>query len=139
KLEEQGQIRLNDPIAKYIPEFGLNGKSDITIRQLLTHFSGLRPDLDLKPAWSGKETAFRMISGEKSAGTPGAEFVYSDINYEMLGFLVEKISGMPLDQYAAKNIFEPLGMKQTRFLPPADWLPKIAPTEEVEGVMLRGV
>ena len=139
KLEELGQIRLNDPIAKYIPEFGLNGKSDITIRQLLTHFSGLRPDLDLKPAWNGRETAFRMISGEKPATAPGAEFVYSDINYEMLGFLVEKISGMPLEQYAAANIFDPLEMKKTRYLPPADWITKIAPTEQVDGVMLRGV
>ena len=60
QLWEQGKFRMNDPVAKYLPEFGQNGKQDITIRQLLVHYSGLAPDLDLTKPWEGKETAYRM-------------------------------------------------------------------------------
>jgi len=129
QLEEQGKIRLNDSVAKYIPEFGKNGKEQITIRQLATHFSGLREDLDLKVAWEGKHTAFQMAHDETPVAPAGAEFRYSDINYIMLGELIEHISGMTLDEYAQKNIFTPLGMAHTRYLPPHEWLEKIAPTE----------
>ena len=72
KLVEQGKIRLNDPVAKYLPEFGQNGKEDITVRQLLTHYSGLGPDLDLKTIWEGKETAYRMAFGEAPEAPPGS-------------------------------------------------------------------
>ncbi|HUS18178.1 MAG TPA: exo-beta-N-acetylmuramidase NamZ domain-containing protein [Terriglobales bacterium] len=140
KLFEEGRFRLNDPISRFIPEFGHNGKQDITIRQLMTHFSGLRPDVDLKQPWSGKETLFKIVADtEKPTMPANSQFVYSDINYEMLGFLVEKLSGMPLEEYAAKNVFVPLGMHRTRFLPPATWTKEIAPTEYDNGVMLRGV
>ena len=140
RLVEYGQVRLNDPVAKYIPEFGKNGKEEITVRQLLIHYSGLREDLDLKQPWSGSDTAFRMAMDEKPIDPPGSRFRYSDINYEVLGFLVERVSGMPLDKYAQVHIFEPLKMTRTRFQPPAAWLPKIAPTEYDEhNVMLRGV
>jgi len=140
KLLEQGKFRLNDPIARFIPEFGKNGKQDITIRQLLTHYSGLRPDVDLKNPWSGKDTLFNIIVNDEKQSVPAnSQFIYSDINYEMLGFLVEKISGMPLEQYAQKNVFAPLGMRRTRFLPPKSWNASIAPTEYEGDVMLRGV
>jgi uncharacterized protein YbbC (DUF1343 family)/CubicO group peptidase (beta-lactamase class C family) len=140
KLVQEGKIRLNDPVAAYLPEFAKNGKSDITVRELLTHFSGLTEDLDLKTAWKGRDTAYQMVMDQKPAFPPGSRFLYSDINFETLGFIVEKVSGMSLDEYAAKNIFEPLGMKDTRFLPPAAWLPRIAPTEYDESHhMLRGV
>src|SRR5262249_13194317 len=81
KLFEEGKIRLADPVTAYLPEFQ-GGKSDITIRDLMTHFSGLRPDLDLEPAWSGYETGIRKALAEKSTAAPGARFVYSDINFE---------------------------------------------------------
>ncbi len=140
KLVQSGQVRLNDAVSRYIPEFKGGGKDEITVRQLLTHYSGLREDLDLKEKWTGHETAFRMAMDEKVVNPPGARFVYSDINYEVLGFLVERVSGVPLDQYAAANVFQPLGMRETRFNPPADWQPRIAPTEYDEnGHMLRGV
>lgn len=140
KLFEEGRFRLNDPIARYIPEFARNGKQDITIRQLMTHHSGLRPDVDLKQPWRGKDMLFNIIvNDEKQSFPANSQFVYSDINYEMLGFLVEKLSGMPLEQYAAKNVFVPLGMRRTRFLPPATWIKDIAPTEFENGVMLRGI
>jgi uncharacterized protein YbbC (DUF1343 family)/CubicO group peptidase (beta-lactamase class C family) len=140
QLFEQGKIRLNDPVAKYIPDFGQNGKQDITIRQLLTHYSGLAPDLDLKSTWEGKETAYRMVDAELPPDPPGARFSYSDINFIVLGELVEKVSGDPLDEYCARHIFAPLKMTHARFLPPASWRSKIAPTQYDENEhMLRGV
>ena len=140
QLAEQGKIRLNDPIAKYLPEFGQNGKEDITLRQLLTHYSGLEPDLDLKTMWEGKETAYRMAFAATPQDPPGSRFSYSDINFIVLGALVERISGEPLDEYASRHIFMPLKMTHTRFVPPAAWRAKIAPTQYDENEhMLRGV
>jgi uncharacterized protein YbbC (DUF1343 family)/CubicO group peptidase (beta-lactamase class C family) len=140
QLIEEGKVRLNDPVAAYLPEFAQNGKGQITVRELMTHFSGLSPDLDLKQPWEGRATAFNMVMQVKPAQPAGARFVYSDINFETLGFLVEKISGMPLNQYATKKIFTPLGMRDTTFLPPASWTPRIAPTQyDEQGKMLRGV
>ncbi|HET9741568.1 MAG TPA: exo-beta-N-acetylmuramidase NamZ domain-containing protein [Terriglobales bacterium] len=140
RMLELGQIRLNDPVAKYLPEFAQNGKEYVTIRELLTHYSGLPEDLDLKTEWFGKATAEQMAFAEKLVTPPGSVFRYSDINFETLGFLVEKISSMPLDKYASAFVFQPLGMKTTRFLPPPEWRHRIAPTEYDEhGEMLRGV
>ena len=140
QLWEQGKFRMNDPVAKYLPEFGQNGKQDITIRQLLVHYSGLAPDLDLTKPWEGKETAYRMAFEQAPERPPGSSFVYSDINFVVLGALIEKLSGQPLDEYSAKRIFAPLGMKETRFLPPSAWVPRVAPTEEDENHrLLRGV
>ena len=139
QLWEQGKFRMSDPVAKYLPEFGQNGKQDITIRELLVHYSGLAPDLDLTKAWEGKETAYRMAFEEAPERAPGSAFVYSDINFIVLGALVERLSGESLDEYAAKHIFAPLGMKETRFVPPHSWEPRIAPTEEDENHhLLRG-
>jgi uncharacterized protein YbbC (DUF1343 family)/CubicO group peptidase (beta-lactamase class C family) len=140
KLVEDGRIRLGDSVATYLPDFAQNGKKDITIRDLLTHYSGMPPDLDLKSQWSGREAAYEMAMREKPINPPGSQFVYSDINFEVLGFIVEKITGQPLNEYAAANIYAPLGMKNTRFLPPKEWLPRIAPTQyDEQGRMLRGV
>jgi len=140
KLVEQGKIRLNDPVAKYLPEFGQNGKEDITVRQLLTHYSGLGPDLDLKTIWEGKETAYQMAFGEAPEAPPGSRFSYSDVNFIVLGALVERVSGETLDKYCERRIFAPLKMMHTRFTPPAALRPKIAPTQYDENEhMLRGV
>jgi uncharacterized protein YbbC (DUF1343 family)/CubicO group peptidase (beta-lactamase class C family) len=140
QLVERGKVRLNDPVAKYLPEFAQNGKEDITVRQLLTHYSGLEPDLDLKMPWEGKDTAYRMAFAETPQQAPGAAFVYSDINFITLGALVEHVSGETLDAYTAQHIFAPLKMTRTRFVPPAAWRLKIAPTQYDENEhMLRGV
>jgi len=140
QLFERGKVRLNDDVVKYIPEFGQNGKEDITVRQLLTHYSGLAPDIDLQTPWQGKETAYRMAFEETPQQPPGSGFIYSDTNFIVLGALVEGVSGMTLDQYTKANIFTPLKMLRTRFLPDAAWRPKIAPTEYDEhGAMLRGI
>jgi uncharacterized protein YbbC (DUF1343 family)/CubicO group peptidase (beta-lactamase class C family) len=139
RLFEQGQIRLNDPVTKYLPEFQ-GGHSEITIRNLMTHFSGLRPDLDLKPAWSGYETGIQRALADKPAGPPGVRFVYSDINFILLGEIVHRLSGKMLNEYASENFYQPLGMRETMFLPPASLRPRIAPTEinPATGQPLRG-
>ena len=140
QLWEQGKFRMADPVAKYLPEFAQNGKQDITIRQLFVHYSGLPEDLDLTRKWEGKETAYRMAFEVAPERPPGSAFEYSDINFVVLGALLEKLSGESLDEYAAKHVFAPLGMKETRFVPPPSWLPRIAPTEEDENHhLLHGV
>jgi uncharacterized protein YbbC (DUF1343 family)/CubicO group peptidase (beta-lactamase class C family) len=140
KLFEQGKIKLVEPVAKYIPEFAQNGKQDVIVRDLLTHYSGLPPDLELKPYWSGLDEGYRRANSEKLMTPPGAEFRYSDINFIVLGEMVQRLSGQPLDQYAKEQIFRPLGMDHTTYLPPAAWRDQIAPTEidERTGQMLRG-
>jgi len=140
QLWEQGKFRMNDPVAKYLPEFAQNGKQDITIRQLLVHYSGLAPDLDLTKPWEGKDTAERMAFEEAPEWSPGSQFVYSDVNFLVLGALVERLSGQSLDQYTERHIFAPLGMRETRYNPPSSWEPRVAPTEEDENHrLLRGV
>ena len=140
KLFEQGRFRLNDKITDYIPEFQ-GGKSDITIRNLFTHFSGLRPDVPLEPTWTGYQTGIHLAVTDPPAGPPGVRFVYSDINFILLGELVHRLSGQMLSDYARQNIFLPLGMKETMFQPPAALAPRIAPTERFpkNGPPLRGV
>jgi len=140
QLVEQGKVRLNDPVAKYLPEFAQNGKDDITVRQLLTHYSGLAPDIELTPAFDSKESAYRLAFAETPQQAPGSGFIYSDTNFIVLGTLVEKVSGQTLDSYTQQHIFTPLKMMHTRFLPPAAWRLRIAPTEYDENEhMLRGV
>jgi uncharacterized protein YbbC (DUF1343 family)/CubicO group peptidase (beta-lactamase class C family) len=141
RLVQLGQIKLNDPVARYIPEFAQNGKQEITIRELLTHYSGLRPDLDLKPEWTSQLEAFRLANAEKPIYPPGSTFLYSDINFIVLGELVQKLSGMMLNRYAETFIFAPFGMTNSKFLPPQSWFLRIAPTQKDErsGMMLRGL
>jgi uncharacterized protein YbbC (DUF1343 family)/CubicO group peptidase (beta-lactamase class C family) len=141
RLFEQGKFRLNDRITDYIPEF-MGGKSDITIRQLLTHFSGLQPDVPLKDPWTGYDTGLKLATTFKPAAPPGTRYIYSDINFILLGELVHRLSGKMLNDYARENIFLPLGMKETTFQPPASYVPRIAPTERwpvKTGPPLRGV
>jgi uncharacterized protein YbbC (DUF1343 family)/CubicO group peptidase (beta-lactamase class C family) len=129
QLVEQGRVRLNDPVALFIPEFSRYGKAGITIRHLLTHTSGLRPDLELDVEFDGSDEAVRRAIEEVPATPPGERFVYSDINFFLLGDIVRRVSGERLDAYTKAHIFEPLGMKDTAFLPPEAWRPRIAPTE----------
>lgn len=140
KLFEAGKIRLSDPVTNYLPDFQ-GGKSDITIRDLMTHFSGLRPDLDLEPAWSGYDLGMGRALADKPAGPPGVRFVYSDINFELMGEIVHRLSGKTLDEFAREVVFEPLGMRDTMFKPPAALRSRIAPTEldPASGQPFRGV
>jgi uncharacterized protein YbbC (DUF1343 family)/CubicO group peptidase (beta-lactamase class C family) len=148
-LVEQGRIRLSDRVSSYIPGFERYGKADITVRHLLTHASGLRPDVDLADVWMGYETAIALAVDEVPTSRPGERFVYSDINFFLLADIVQRVSGQPFEQFARERIFEPLGMKDTMFNPSASLVPRIAPTESCtrygwpcegpEMTMLRGV
>ncbi len=137
-LVEEGKISLDDPLSKYIPAFGNRGKQNITIQQMLTHYSGLRPDLDLDFEWEGYEEAIKLACRERPDAIPGEEFIYSDINFFMLGELVRVVTGKNLDQFAKERIFEPLGLKDTGYLPDPSLKARIAPTEKRDGKMLRG-
>jgi uncharacterized protein YbbC (DUF1343 family)/CubicO group peptidase (beta-lactamase class C family) len=139
KLVEDGRIRLNDRVSTFIPGFERHDKAGITIRHLMTHTSGLRPDLDLADDWSGYDRAIELAIDEVPTSPPGQRFVYSDINYILLGDVVKRVSGMPLDEFAAKTIFTPLGMKDTGFRPSPALVARIAPTEKADGKFLRGV
>ena len=129
QLVEAGRIRLNDPVMQFIPEFGRYGKNGITIRHLLTHTSGLRPDLELEVEFAGGDEAIRRAIEEVPAAKPDERFVYSDINFFLLGDIVRRISGERLDRYAKAHIFDPLGMRDTMFLPSETLRSRIAPTE----------
>ncbi len=140
KLVEEGKLRLVDKVTQYLPEYQ-GGKSDITLRHLLTHFSGLRPDLDLKPQWHGYETGIQKALVDKPVSPPGVQFIYSDINFILLGEIVRRASHQTLPEYAQAKVFGPLGMTETMFLPPPSLAGRIAPTEAVPAgaAPLRGV
>jgi len=138
-LVEEGKVSLTDRVSKYLPRFAQNGKDPITVLQLLTHYSGLRADLDLDQPWEGYETAIEMAFREKPISPPGEEFIYSDINYIVLAEIVREVSGQYLNEFSAQRIFSPLGMTKTRFLPPPQVHDQIAPTDFREGQLLRGV
>ena len=128
-LVEEGRIRLTDRVASYIPSFARSGKAEITVRHLLTHTSGLRPDLDLADSWTGYDTAIARATEEVPTAAPGERVVYSDINFFLLGDIVSRVSGMTLDRFAQRRIFEPLGMHDTTFRPSSSLVSRIAPTE----------
>jgi uncharacterized protein YbbC (DUF1343 family)/CubicO group peptidase (beta-lactamase class C family) len=138
-LVERGQVRLDDPVVRYIPEFGSHGKESITIRQLLTHTSGLRPDIGLKPDWEGSEACLRLCCEEKLQARPGEKVIYSDTGLILAGEIVRRVTSRSLDDFVRRELYEPLRMGDTGFNPPHAKLARIAPTEVEQGVPVRGV
>lgn len=139
-LAERGQIDLAEPVSSYIPEFTGNGRDEVTLRHLLAHTSGLRAGLTSRD-WSGYERAIQLTVAEKPLHQPGTMFLYSDLNFILLGEIVRRVSQESLDHFTRREIFEPLGMRDTGFLPPRSSLARIAPTErdEEEGMLLGRV
>ncbi len=138
KLYDEGRFQPDDLVTRYLPEFQ-GGHSSITIRDLMTHYSGLRPDLDLEPAWSGYETGIHRALTDKPANPPETKFVYSDINFELVGEIIHRLSGLPENEYVRRILFTPLGMTDTGYLPDPKLRSRIAPTEEQkDGEILRG-
>lgn len=138
KLIEDGKIDPAATVSHYLPEFRGEGKEAITVRELLTHTSGLRAGISPQGDWSGIAGAYARICNEKLPDVPGSSYRYSDINFILLGCLVRKITGVGLDEFCRREIFSPLGMEKTDYLPknPAE----IAPTErQADGQVLRGV
>ena len=149
-LVEDGRLRLTDRVSTFIPGFDRYGKDKITVRHLLTHASGLRPDLDLgMPFDGGPAEAIRLACEEVPVSAPGERFIYSDIGFFLLGHIVEVVSKQGLGAYLKARAFGPLGMTDTMFLPPASLRSRIAPSEGCEPMawpcmtkgapMLRGV
>ncbi|MGE3309585.1 MAG: exo-beta-N-acetylmuramidase NamZ domain-containing protein [Limisphaerales bacterium] len=138
-LVERGKIRIDAPVRDYLPRFTGEGRDAITVRHLLTHTSGLRPGIGLRPEWSGYEAGIERALGEKPTDPPERRFRYSDINFILLGEIVRQVSGVPLNEFCATEIFQPLGMSNTGFLPDPALQPRIAPTTLDRGTYLRGV
>jgi uncharacterized protein YbbC (DUF1343 family)/CubicO group peptidase (beta-lactamase class C family) len=138
-LVERGLVDLDAPVKTYIPEFTGGDKETVTVRHLMTHTSGLRPGISSRGTWSGIEGALAQTAEEKLQTPAGTALRYSDINFFTLGFIVQRVAKMPLEDFVRREIYEPLGMKDTGYHPPASKLPRIAPTEVVSGEPLRGV
>ncbi len=128
-LVEEGKLRLSDKVSQYIPEFARNGKDQITLRHLLTHTSGLNPSLDLRGDWLGADEAVRRAVAELPHSAPGERFVYSDIGYIVLGEIVARVAGQPLQLFVQQRILDPLRMMSAGFTPAASRRDVIAPTQ----------
>lgn len=137
-LQQRGSVSVDERVSRYIPEFVADGRDEITLRHLLTHTSALPAGLDLRDRWSGADEAVRRAAAQTPSNRPGIIFRYSDTNYILLGEIVRRVSGRPLDVFAREEIFLPLGMRDTMFNPPAALHGRVAPTERVDGTPLRG-
>jgi CubicO group peptidase (beta-lactamase class C family) len=137
-LIEDGKLNVNDPIAKHLAAFSRKETEDITIAQLLTHTGGFIADNPLKDYQAGKDKAWQNLFALKPIATPGSKFTYSDVSYILLGAIVEKASDTPLDRFAKKRIFDPLGMKETGFNPDGDLRKRGAPTQQRDGRWMIG-
>ena len=138
-LVERGQVKLDAPVRTYLPEFTGDGRELVTVRELLTHTSGLPPDIETKTDWHGEAEAIKKTCAEKLESPPGTTFKYSDINFILLGEIVQRVSQTPLQVFVQREIYGPLKMTDTGFLPPKKKLSRIAPTEVVNGKPWRGM
>ena len=128
-LVSRGQLDLDAPVQRYLPEFRGPMKDQVTIRHLLTHSAGLAADLPLFDLTRTREAALQMVDTSPLLSPPGTRFVYSDLSAIVLMQVVERITGRPFDQVLADGVFGPLAMSSTRFAPPKSWRDRIAPTE----------
>ncbi|MBA2494467.1 MAG: beta-lactamase family protein, partial [Acidobacteria bacterium] len=139
-LVERGQIRLNDPIGKFIPKIEDENIKKVTIQQLLTHVSGFAPDFDLREKWTGNDGMLQALNKEKLRQAAGTRFVYSDIGFIVLGEIVERVSKIKLGYFPREEVFEKLGMKNSSFRTDTNLaktaavsITSIAPTENIKG------
>ncbi|MCF2129627.1 serine hydrolase [Strepomyces sp. STD 3.1] len=126
---ERGVLELEAPVASYLPDFGRAGKQGVTVRQLLTHTSGFRAWIPLFRAPTYEEKV-RLIYDEAPVSAPGTAYLYSDLNMISLQLVLEKVTGRALDVLLRDEITRPLGLRRTRYNPPASWRPSIAATED---------
>jgi CubicO group peptidase (beta-lactamase class C family) len=142
-LLEQNKLRLDDPIVKYLPELDNHGKGAITIEHVLRHRAGFIADNPIEEYADGPAEAWKRIANSELIAKPNERFVYSDVGFIVLGKLVERVAGRPLDEFCQASIFKPLGMSDTEFAPreghwPAEVERRIAPTTKEGGSFLRG-
>lgn len=137
-LVEEGRLALDEPAAKYLPEFGQEGKDAITVRQLLTHQSGLIADNPIEDFAEGSDAAILKIFAAKPPHEPATQFIYSDVGFIVLGELVRRVSGEDVHHFTAQRVFGPLGMTETGYLPPEELRRRAAPTERRDGQWIVG-
>lgn len=138
RLVGEGKLDVDEPVGTYLPEFAANGKEEITVSDLLLHVGGLIPDNALRDYREGPERAWELICKLKPVSARGEKFTYTDVGFIVLGKLVERISHKPLDQFAAEQIFRPLGMNETMFNPDDELKRRSAPTERRDDVWMKG-
>ncbi|HJQ81264.1 MAG TPA: serine hydrolase domain-containing protein, partial [Lacipirellulaceae bacterium] len=138
-LIERGQLRLQDKVAKFFPEFATKGKENVTIEQLLIHSAGLIPDNALEDYDQGWKSAKPKICDLEAISEPGERFKYSDVGFILLGKIIEEVSGKPVNEFAEEEVFEKLDMDETGYLPPDELKARAAPTEKRDGEWLVGV
>ncbi|HEX5410089.1 MAG TPA: serine hydrolase [Gemmatimonadaceae bacterium] len=128
-LYDRGKIRLDDPVARYLPAFRGGERRRVTIRQLLEHRSGLPAGREIPRGMTSRSAVRRLMLSTPLQHAPGTVQVYSDVGADVLGFVVEAVSHEPLDEFVHRNVFRPLGMANTMFRPPRTRRARIAPTE----------
>ena len=138
-LVERGRVDLDAPASRYLPDFRAPGTAPVTVRQLLSHTSGLRSYLSLHTLAPSRDSALRLVYAESPITAPGSRVIYSDLNAILLGELVRHVAGVPLDTFTAREIAAPLGWQRTAFRPPRAWQSRIAPTNLWRGHPIAGV
>ena len=137
-LVERGAVKLDAPLGRYLKEFRNKQFDEITIRRLLTHSAGLAAYPANAMVAAGFPSAASAIAKMPLDYPPGTSFQYSDTGFILLAEMVRRVGGAPLDKYLDKNVYRPLGLADTSFHPKVSALPRVAPTEFVNGVLLRG-
>jgi CubicO group peptidase (beta-lactamase class C family) len=127
-LVDRGRLDLDDPVGRYLPEYGRGAKARVTIRDLLTHTSGLPAGRSLASAGGSPGAARRVVLATPLESEPGSRSTYSDLGADVLGFVVERVTGEPLDRFVQRTVFQPLGMQSTMFRLPAALRGRTAPT-----------
>jgi uncharacterized protein YbbC (DUF1343 family) len=138
QLLERGQLKLGQRVADIIPEFAANEKASITIFDLLTHQSGLLPDNAVKDYENGREEAIEKICELNLQAPTGTRFIYSDVNFILLGEIIHHVTGKSVHEFSQDNIFRPLGMHETGYLPNEKLKARAAPTEQRDGKWIQG-
>jgi CubicO group peptidase (beta-lactamase class C family) len=137
-LVERGQVRLDAPVIQYLPEFTGEGKASVTVRDLLAHMSGLRAFLRLDTLARNPASARQVVLQEPLRWKPRSRVEYSDLNAMLLGWIVERVSGLPLDRFVATQLFEAMGLESAQFNPPRSLRRRVAPNGLWRGHVIAG-
>ncbi len=137
-LVDRGRIGLDEPVLHFLPEFWMKEKRTITVRQLLTHVSGLPAETIYEDYKHGRTDVLRRLANTALITSPGTRFIYSDVGFLILEDVVAKVGGKDIATFAAENVFRPLGMVDTGYLPGPTLRDRIAPTEYRDGSLIAG-
>lgn len=137
-LVERGKVQLEDPVSRHLPEFAGQGKESITVRHLLTHQSGLIADNPIGDFADGPAKSVERLFALTPLAKPKERFIYSDVGFMVLGELVRRVSGQDVHEFSRENLYEPLGLSETGYLPHESLRQRAAPTEQREGRWMQG-